>query len=256
MVWAVVLAAGALWSVRNDGPTDREQTTIGSAKTTADRLAVDVLTAAGASAAGGPVADVGGFDSDGDCRISVARRGVRYSRTIDLFTSPGGEQRLLQTVAANLPAAYRASAAGSAEAPRMRADGGNYVSLTGTSIGPGLVRLVVDTGCRQRDGDLAEPTDPPAEARAAVTDVLTALGARDATWHSTALTCPNGRPLWTVAATAPAATAPRALDTALAATVTSPVVAAPDRVAWRNPTLSLSARTTDATLTVAATTTC
>ncbi|GAA1771719.1 hypothetical protein [Luedemannella helvata] len=252
VAWAVVLAGAALWSVRYDGPTDREQTTVGEAKATADRLAADVVVAAGP----GVVADVGTFGAGEDCRISLARRGLRHSRVIDLFTAPGAEQRLIQTVAAGLPAAYGASAAGTAEAPRLRADGGNYVLLTGTSTGPGLVRLTIDTGCRQKSDVTAEPTAAPAAARAAVTEVLTALGSPAVAWRSTALTCPNGRPLWTVAASGPATGVPAALDTALARVATTPVVAAPDRLAWRAADLSVSAHTTLDTVTVAATTAC
>jgi hypothetical protein len=251
VVWVLVLAGAALWHVRRGGPTDREQTTIGAAKVTTDRLAADAVAAAGP----GAVVDVGGFEDRGSCRITVARGGVQHAREINLYAPVGGEAALLDAMAAGLPQAYRAEVSGQPNTRRLRADGGNYVALTGTVVGPGQVRVVIDTGCRQDAGDLAEPTDPPIEARAAVTDVLTVLGSPTVTWRSTALPCANGTTLWTVTATGPANGA--ALDTSLAKLAASPVLAEHARVAWRTGGLSRWATSgDDGIVTVGATTSC
>ncbi|HKD96339.1 MAG TPA: hypothetical protein VKB69_01940, partial [Micromonosporaceae bacterium] len=129
-VWAVaVVVAAAIYSLHGR-PTVREQTSVGNARPVVDAAVADVVSAAGP----GPVVAVSGFASVGSCRITAARSGASFGRTVDVYTAPGGEPALLRRIVAGLPARYHAKVTGAATG--LYADAGDYVALVGTVPAP------------------------------------------------------------------------------------------------------------------------
>jgi hypothetical protein len=209
--WAGLLVVAALWAIwHGQTATDREQTTIGAAKQTVDGAIARVVSAGNDGTA---VAEISDFTDLGDCRLSLTRRGVRHERSVEYFTAPGAEQALLERIATGLPPAYHARVIRGA-LPRISADAGGFVALTGGVVGPGHVRMVADTGCRQRGGDLTEL--PGTADRAPVQAALTALGVGAAQWDTLALACPDGGQVTVVRASAAQPMSAQVLPTALA----------------------------------------
>jgi hypothetical protein len=179
IAWGLVLAAGLVWSVRSGAPTAREQTTVAQARPTVDEATANVARAA--TAGGRAVVAISGFDRLGDCRITALRRGARYQRIVTAFVSPGQEAATLDRIAAGLPSGYGATVRRGA-APRLTADAGFFVGVSGGYVAPGQLRFVVDTGnCRVETAPLApgpgvaSETDPPAALQAPIDAVLTSL---------------------------------------------------------------------------------
>jgi hypothetical protein len=261
VAWVVVLVVGAVWAVAYGRPTAREQTSITQARTTVD-AAVGRLAAAAAADPGSVVA-ISGFELVGSCRITVFRSGVRYQRTVTVLSALGAEPAVLQRVATTLPAAFRAQLR-KGSLPRLTADAGDFVAITGEVRRAGEVRLIADTGCRTDEGASqvqADPTpegvDPGTSARAPVDAVLTALGAHGAQWHFYRVPCPSGTgPLSTVEAIADRP-APGPLDQAVRdlAGFTA-VVAGADAVAFRADAAEVAVRTVADNTVVTATTLC
>jgi hypothetical protein len=267
VVWLLVLVGGTAWAIAYGRPTAREQTSVAQARPTVD--AVTGTVAAAAAADPGTVVAVSGFDRVGGCRVTVFRSGARYQRTVTVVTATGAERAVLERVAAALPVQDRARVRGDA-LPRLTADAGHFVSLTGTVADPGQVRLVVDTGCRTTSPESAATdltpsgSDPAAALRPAVEAVLAAAGVAGAStgapevrWRVSHVPCPSGdTPLATVEAiaTLPSATS---LDAAIRpATGATAVVADPELVAFRTPSVGVAARATGDGLTVTATSPC
>ncbi|GAA5177759.1 hypothetical protein GCM10023322_03240 [Rugosimonospora acidiphila] len=189
--WALVLLVGGVWYARHGKPSVREQTTIAQAQSTVDRAIGLVVDAAGA----GVVPAITGYDRLDSCEITPVRSGERYDREVWLATAPGTESALLNRIAAGLPRAYRPGVARPATtgtpAPRLAADAGDYVEITGSVDRAGLVQVTAGTGCRplgQRPA--ADPTATPGAAdRAPVEPVLRQLGVAAAHWSIHQLPC-------------------------------------------------------------------
>lgn len=186
VVWGVLLTALAVWSQRRDAPTVREQRTLAEAAPRVTGAVTDLLAATGDAAV--PVLDPVAVATD--CRITPVRSGAEMTATMRLYTAPEATAALLDRIASTLPARYAARASG----PALRADAGEFVAVRGRESSPGVVLLVVTTGCRPTDPGFAldEPTiglpvdDQP-------TRVLTALGAQSVEPGTRALVgCPDG----------------------------------------------------------------
>jgi hypothetical protein len=195
VVWLVALLVSGWWGVTHPSPTDREQTTVTAARPVVDEAIARV--AAAATADGRGVVAVAGFERVGPCDISVFREGARYRRMLVAVVPPGSEADLLARVAGALPASYRAVVS-RGDTPRLTADAGFWVLLTGRVVAPGEVRFVADTGdCRSVDGP--DPVDPAPAVPAKVTDqVLSRLGLPAGTRTTASVACVDGGSLGTV----------------------------------------------------------
>ncbi|MGE5830109.1 MAG: hypothetical protein ACM30G_17370, partial [Micromonosporaceae bacterium] len=256
VAWVLVLVGGSVWAITYGRPTAREQTSIAQARPIVDN-AVGRLAAAAADS--GSVVAISGFDLVGSCRITVFRSGVRYQRTVTVLTAAGAEPAVLDRVASALPGAFRVHLR-SGSRPRLTADAGDFVAVTGGVNRAGEVRLVADTGCRTVDGApvAADPTpagtDPTDGARAPVSAVLSALGAQGAQWHTYRVPCPTGGPLATVEAVA--ARPPEGRLSQAVPTGATNVAAGPDAVAFRTEAAEVGVRTVIDRVVVTATTRC
>jgi hypothetical protein len=175
VVWLLVLAGSAWWGMAHREPTDREQTTVGEAQPFVDEAIARV--AATVSAGGGVVA-VSPFERVGSCDVSLVRGGERYQRVLDAIVAPGTELDMFTRVAAALPSRYKPAVRTGVD-PRLTADAGLWVLLTGTVTAPGELRFVADTGdCRplgdlpvQPEATVPDDTVPGLLARLDVTEV-------------------------------------------------------------------------------------
>jgi hypothetical protein len=140
--WALALLAVATWSVHNDPATVRGQTDLDSGRETLDRAVATMVRVAGPEVA----AEIQPYEQTPDCRISMSRRGTEVDQTVVLTVPAGEEPRLLNRLAAELPAEW--GALYSADSNRFRADAGNFVAIRGEVVEPGQVRLTAGTGCR------------------------------------------------------------------------------------------------------------
>jgi hypothetical protein len=242
-VWALVLAGAAAYATFHGKPTVRDQTPLSEGLRAVDQ-ATAALLAAGRGA--GTVPAVGGYvRTDAACRITPVRSGVRYERGIQFFTAPGTENGLLGRIAGRLPKSYRAHAA------PLRADAGHFVAITGHAVGPGVVRVVADTGCRAVDQPAPsdDATPDPAD-RAPLEPVLAALGLHDVRWHAYRVPC-GARTV-----TAEASGTPPSLADALKATSQAPVVAERAAFAFHSGSVGVAVRTAGGTVIATATTDC
>ncbi len=205
-VWALLLAGFWWWGIRTATPTAREQTTVAQARPYVDEAAARVAVAAGSRP--DTVVAIGPFESYGECDVSVFRSGERYRRSVVAVVPPGAEASLMSQVAAGLPASYAATASGG-DNPRLYADAGLFVRLTGAVTAPGEVTFLADTGdCR--DGGGVSAIDPSAEAFSTSTPssvasaVAGALELAGGPPTSAAVSCVDGGFASTVAVRAPA----------------------------------------------------
>jgi hypothetical protein len=229
--WIAVLAGGAVWAIAYGTPTAREQTTIQQARPAVDRAAAELVRAAGPEA----IISMSGYEEASDCKVTAVRPGKVYRRVVQVYGAPGGEAGVLGQVAKALPSAYKAVAS-SGKTPRLIADAGDFVRVSGSVAAPGEVQLVVDTGCRAVDGTVTtDAASDAATGRTQVDAALTALGlpSQRASYATNAVTCPDGSTLWTVEGTVGATpTAPQ--WSALAAIAGStPVLNRADVYAYR-----------------------
>jgi hypothetical protein len=254
-LWAVALLVGGLLYSLYGRPSVREQTSIGNARPVVDTAVVDVLAAAGPD----PVAAVSPFTSAGSCRITTARAGASFVRTIDLFTRPGTEPALLDRVVAGLPARYHAKVT-TGPGGGLYADAGDYVAVVGSVPAPGQVQVRALTGCRDPAGSgAAEPTAAPdAPAVAAISAVFDRLGTRPGTSRDVAvLGCGDGRSVRsTQAAAGDTGPAASQLGASLAGLAADPVASGPAVYAYRSGQVDVVARRTPEGVTVTATTRC
>jgi hypothetical protein len=195
VVWLVALLVSGWWGLTHPSPTDREQTTVTAARPVVDEAIARV--AAAATADGRGVVAVAGFERVGTCDITVFREGARYRRVLVAVVPPGSEADLLARVADALPASYRAVVS-RGDTPRLTADAGFWVLLSGRVVAPGEVRFTADTGdCRSADD--VDPTDPvPSVPEAATAQVLSRLGLAAGTRTTASVTCVDGGSLGTV----------------------------------------------------------
>lgn len=194
-VWLVVIAISAWWGLTHPEPTDRDQTTVAAARPVVDEAIARVARAVVAD--GGGVVAVSGFERVAPCEVTVFQDGERYRRALVAVVSPGSEAVLMDRVAAALPASYRAVVRHGDE-PRMTADAGFWVLLTGAVIGPGEVRFLADTGDCRPAGDIDIDDAPPGVRAEAVPAVLSRLGLDDGIRATAAVSCVDGGVLGTV----------------------------------------------------------
>ena len=250
--WALVLGVIAYVSARNGTATAREQTTVADARPAVDRGVADVVRA-GSSL--GAVVAPSPFTRIGSCRISAVRDGERWEQSVTLFTRPGDETALLDRLGKALPPSYRASVRARAGQPTLRADAGNYVGISAAAATPGEVRVTVATGCRGVSGWVM-PGEPPEQLRAPLAAPIAALKLAPARWRGFGVPCPDGREVQVVTAEGEPGVVPVPLPGALSTVGPSPVVAEPDRYAYRSGITSVVARIGDSGLSLTATTPC
>jgi hypothetical protein len=252
--WAVLLAGAGVWGVVRGEATAREQTTVAETRPVVDRLMAEVASAA--SADGLAVVSVSAFERVDTCSVTVFRDGAHYRRTVTALVAPGTEQALLDRVAARLPAAYGATVRPGA-VPRLYADGGFFVAVTGTVGEPGRVAFVADTGQCRTVGDVSSAASRPGTPGGPGQRVLERLRAKEAQWTVHEVLCPGGGALTTVEAVVAAGTDPGSLDEALHGTVTrTPVVATAELFAYRDGDTGVAVRFDGPRAVVTATTPC
>lgn len=193
VAWLVVVAVAGVWGLAHPEPTDREQTTVAGAKPFVDEAIARVASAA--TAGNAAVVAVSGFDRVGSCDVSVVRGGERYRRSLVAVLAPGSELETLDRVAASLPAHYRPTVR-RGDRPRLSADAGYFVFLTGTVTAPGEITFIADTGdCRPLGDPVAGDTMPASPDWAAAT--LARLGLRADTATEAQVSCVDGGVLGT-----------------------------------------------------------
>jgi hypothetical protein len=251
--WILVLVVAGFFAARRGDPTARDQTTVVQARPHVDEAVGRVAEAALAD--GQSVVAVTGFEKVGDCDVSVFRGGERYRRGLTAVVTPGTESAFLERIGAALPSSYQVSVR-TGEAPRLVADAGFWVTLSGTVVGPGEVRFYADTGDCRVAGDGLSTVDPPfAAGLGPISSTMDRLGLKANDITQAAVPCPSGGTLRTVSAVAPAFTG--ALDARLDGLPSAqPVVAAPKVYAYRSGGTGVAVRERDEAVLVTATTPC
>ncbi|WP_153040543.1 hypothetical protein [Actinoplanes sp. TFC3] len=191
--WGVLLAGGAIWAVRNDPPTVAEQRTI------ADALPlVGLVTGVVVQAADAPdrTVEIGALTVDRGCSITPVRPGVEALRDVTVRVRDDQVPGALDSVAAGLPADYRAEVRHNEASTRfaLHADAGNFVGVDASAAGSATAFTVqVSTGCRPRDASIdASPAAGTGTAPPAFLDVLKALDVQPKYTVNEAA-CPNGK---------------------------------------------------------------
>lgn len=185
-----------------------------------------------ASADGLAVAALDGTETS-TCEVTMARQGVRLQAPVLAFVPAGTEEALLRRVADRLPESYGASVR-TGSLPRLSADAGTWVAISGTVIAPGQVRLLADTGdCRPAgDAELAHPLRVGDQS--AVRAALDRLGVAAQTWSTHVVGCDSGGSVETVEAVTGEGVDTGPLDVRLRGLAgTGSVVSTPDLVAYR-----------------------
>lgn len=252
VVWLVVLAVAGFFGASRGDPSARDLTTVADARPYVDEAAARVAVAA--TADGQAVVAVTAFERVGECDVSVFRGGEYYRRGVTAIVTPGTESAFLERVASRLPPSYQATVRTGA-APRLAADAGYWVILTGTLVSPGEVRFYANTGECRVPGEVSTVDAPGAVDRAPATNALQRLGLTATDWTDSAVPCPGGGTLRTATAVAPAFAG--ALDVRLRDLPDAvPVVAAPKLYAYRAGATGVSVRSRDDSVIVTATTGC
>lgn len=150
----------------------RRQPHVGAVVAVMNRAVADVVTAAGDDAA----VAVSPVVRSSTCDLGPFRTGGIFTAKADLYVDPGGEEALIGSVAARLPAAYgvtRGPAVGGIRP--LRANDGPSVAVAVARISPGWLEVTVRSRC-----SLGRATPPPAAtsgpAVAALTGLLGRLG--------------------------------------------------------------------------------
>lgn len=258
VAWAVLLTALTVYSTRTDGPTVREQRSLTQAGPLVDRAAGALAAAAGPDVA----VELAAPQVAEGCRLTPLRSGATLEREVLVRVGADSDPRpLLDRIADRLPAEYRAGVRLTDDGPRLRADGGEFVTIEGWLSGEGLIRLTADTGCRPVDDGYTPPSADAGTEQAMLERLLQALGHSAAsTPELVAAPCPEaGRS----SRTARVAVQPHLRSQPLAPTV-GPLVG-PDAVvlvdsadvyAARSAATSTVVETADDRLHLAVTTTC
>jgi hypothetical protein len=261
VVWGVLLAIGMGWALARGGPTAREQTTVADALPVVDRAVARIASAA--TADGQAVAAISGFDRVGECSVTVVRSGERYQRAVTVVVTPGTEAALIERVGARLPADYQVNVT-TGTVPRMVADAGLWVRLTGSVTGKGQVRFVADTGACRPLGDLVAATSDQTPAgdpagvdasRGEAAMVLARLRVSPAQWNTYRAPCPGGGAISTVEAIGADGVEPGALDEVLRG-LGAPVVATPDAYAYTSGPHQVAVRSDAKHIVVTSTSSC
>jgi hypothetical protein len=246
--WVLIIGVSAWFGFADPVATDREQTTVAQAQPVVDEAIARV--AAAVASDDSAVVAVSGFEHVESCDVTVFRGGERYRRVLVAVVPPGTEADLLARVADHLPAGYQAAVRGGDD-PRLTADAGFWVLLTGSVPGPGEVRFAADTGDCRPAGDLAA-TDAAADVPTDVLpDLLSRLDLAGDNRMTASVSCVDGGVLGTVQATAERYEGDpgRVLDDLDGATI---VVDEPNVFAYRTETAQVAVRVhEDATIVTA-----
>lgn len=257
--WAVLLPALAYVSIRHGAPTVREQRSVGQAAPVVDRAVGAIVAAAGSDA----VVELGGPRLDAGCRLSVVRSGVALDRLVTVRTAEADAPGLLERIAGSLPASYRAGTRPGQDGngPTLRADAGEFVSVTGGVTAPGVIELTAATGCRPaapRVNEVQNLFEAPVDEQPARVFAALGLPATGADHQDrTGAPCPGGGAARTARA-ARTGTPPAGLAAALRPLAgAGPVVAdQPELYAYRSGQFSVVVRTVDGETRVAVSTGC
>ncbi|MDG4768229.1 hypothetical protein O7632_29680 [Solwaraspora sp. WMMD406] len=176
VLWIALLAGLAVVSTGEDAPTVREQRGIDEARPVADRSVADLATAIGAAG----VIEIGPEEIVEGCRITPIRPGAQLTRMLTAYTAPDDGPALLDQIARRLPARYAArTRQNSPDDVRFVADAGEFVSVRGQLVGPGVVHLRISTGCRPQPSQPVDDDAPTADTvpQSHPGTLLAALGA-------------------------------------------------------------------------------
>lgn len=193
--WGLLLAGAAVLSYHRDAPTVREQRTIGQAAPVIDQATGDLA----AAVVGAPATlAISGRQLTIGCRLTSAWDGATLERTITVRTAESFAPELLDRVAQRLPARYAARVRHDEARGlhRLWADAGEFVAISGGVPSPGLISVVVRTGCRPPspgfDPEQGERVVGSPHIESITTD-LTNTGARDVEVTDLAVvSCPDG----------------------------------------------------------------
>ncbi|WP_147457016.1 hypothetical protein [Micromonospora pisi] len=256
--WAVLLLLVAYVSVRTDAPTVPEQRDVVAAMPVVNRALGRLLSGAGPDA----VAEIGGQKLEPGCRISPMRDGFNLVGTLTLRTAEADAPALLDRIAERLPAEYHARVRHRPESGThtLRADGGEFVLISGGVTDPGVIELTAETGCRPGSDTQFVDTLMGIVLDDEAVRVLTALGlpAPEFADDRPTLYCPSGGHASTTRVTVPGTpTAP--LGTTLrpvAGPASTVVTDEPDLYAYRTASLSVVVTLTETGTRVSTTTPC
>ncbi|SCL40363.1 hypothetical protein GA0074692_5758 [Micromonospora pallida] len=233
MLWGVLLATLTWYSVREDGPTVREQRTLAQAGPVVDRTIGDLAAAAGPDA----LIELTPSTVERGCRITPFEDGSTLERGVDVRVVGEEPKALLDRIAEALPDRYRAVVLLTREGIRLRADAGDFVTVRGQEREAGIVRLTADTGCRPLGAGYRPTPVSGADAEVdAVGAALRALGRPAAGGPELVdAPCPDGGSIRTAWATAGPGAAPTSAAGVLAPLATGPaVVDTPELYAYRS----------------------
>jgi len=231
--------------------------TLAAATPTLDHAIALVVAAAGDNAA----VAVSGLVPSSSCQHTFLAKGSRYTRTADLYTDPGQENTVVDSIATALPAAEHPVRSGDRSAGResLTADLGDGIELQVVPVGTGWLAATAIADCRTGGQAQPAPATDAAALTAPVTGLLSDLGAALAGFHTDAVPCQNGRIITLDAISQPTST--DNLPTRLAAFLPAGVrrfSSSSNRLAWRDQnTSTIVASSDDGTqITVQRTTTC
>lgn len=259
LAWAALLLVLAYVSINRDEPTVREQRSLADAAPVVQRALGDLVAAAGPDV----VVELTDATVREGCRITPVRSGATLERAVRFHVAEAEESALLDRIAQQLPADYRARARPSADGSThtLRADAGEFVAVKGKVAEPGLVTVTVSTGCRPGPLVASSPMGP---ALVSTIDdepmrLLDALGVSAVEAHGwKAGDCPGVVGAYTVRVTGHG-TPKQPLGDVLrpvAGTDAIVVVDRPDRYAYRSGPLSVVVETTGDEVSVAVTSNC
>jgi hypothetical protein len=219
-----------------------------------DQAITTTVTAAGNQT---PVA-ISGIVEGSPCTLGPLRHGGHFTRSVDLYTDPGGETTLIDRIAAALPATYqprRGTPIGNNAAP-LTATPAPGVQLSVNQISPGWVVARARTDCSS--GTPSNDTTTLTPAAGPVTNLLTALHTQAAQTRQNPLGCPGGiTTLAAVSEPANAADLARRLANQIPAT-SHQITTQSNRVAYRQDDTSVIVAASDdnTAITIQYTSTC
>ncbi|WP_125809546.1 hypothetical protein [Actinoplanes sp. ATCC 53533] len=259
VVWALLLAGLAVWSVRNDPPTVPEQRDIADALPILQRATGVVLAAADGD---DRTVTLGELSFDRGCTLTPVWDGVDASREVTVRVRANQVPGTLKAIAEALPAEYAATVRKNAAGTRygLRADAGSLVGVDATAQSDATVfTLVVSTGCRPlADGVDLDPAPVAAtELPPAFTAAVQALRASSTAATSSEVACPGGAGTARTV-TADGLTAPADLGRAVQGVAAGAVIIQADPHAWayRAGGVSVVVSDSEASARVTATTGC
>lgn len=247
LAWAVLLAGLTWWSVRHDPPTVKEQRVLGQAVPVVDRTMGRLVVALGDDAWELTPARV-----RQGCRVTPLADGASLTRGLDVPVAAGSERALLDRVARQLPADWRAGVATEAGRPRLWADAGEFVAVDGRVVTDGLVRFSATSGCRPAGTETAGQL-PGYPVGAELAAALRALGRPSSSEAAQVMAaCPAGG----LARTVSVAAGPVPASLAALRSLGAVVVDRPELYAYRSGSVVVLADATSGQLRLAASTGC